>query len=123
MAQPTPREIARQLILELGEQENNNALLHRQADELAAAGQLQSALRLLWSSIEIAKPQNDDYVLGAGRFHMALAYFVAAGAEEWDRAADLCERAAQHFEQKKMPPRTRHRPARARIHLRSSLSR
>jgi len=103
MTEHSRHEIAKRLIQMLGEQENSNTLLHLQADQLAASGQLQPALRLLWSAIEIAKQQNDDYLLGAGRFHMALAYFVAAGPDEWDRAAELCEKAAHYFEQKKCP--------------------
>ncbi len=99
MSQDTPHQVFKILRGALQERDHNNSLLHQQAADLAAKGQLQAALRLLWSSIESAKRLNDDYVLGAARLHMAWAYFAAADQDEWDRAAELCEKAAYHFQQ------------------------
>src|SRR5258708_3196865 len=94
--------LTKNLIAHLQEQTNNGLPLHTQADELAQSGQLRPALHLCWSSMEIAGRQNDDdYIFGAARFHMALAYFCAGTQEEWDRAAELCEQAAHHFESKR----------------------
>lgn len=94
-------EQAKRLILQLQEQSNNGLPLHSQADKLAQTGQLRAALRLCRSSMEIASRQNDDdYMFGAARFHMAMAYFCAGEPDEWNRAAELCEQAAHHFESK-----------------------
>jgi len=99
MADTISQQISKTLRDGLQERDHNNSLLHHQAADLAAKGQLQPALRLLWSSIESAKRLNDDYVLGAARLHMAWAYFSAANQDEWDRAAELCEKATYHFQQ------------------------
>lgn len=99
MTQQSPQQNCKMLLGGLQERDHNNILLHQQATTLATNGQLQPALRLLWSSIESAKRLNDDYVLGAARLHMAWAYFFAAGVEEWERAAELCEKAVCYFEQ------------------------
>lgn len=99
MTQQSPQQNCKMLLGGLQERDHNNILLHQQAATLATNGQLQPALRLLWSSIESAKRLNDDYVLGAARLYMAWTYFFAASVEEWERAAELCEKAVYHFEQ------------------------
>ena len=101
MSEQSRLEITKKLIGYLEEENNDGLPLHQQADELAIRGQLQPALRLCRASMEIAhRENNDQYILGAARFHMALAYYLAESEKEWDRAAELCEQAAQCFKSK-----------------------
>ncbi len=101
MPEQSRLEITKKLIGYLQEENNDGLPLHQQADELAIRGQLQPALRLCRASMEIAhRENNDQYILGAARFHMAIAYYLAESEKEWDRAAELCEQAAQCFKSK-----------------------
>lgn len=109
MEKSTRLERARRRSAQLQAPDTAVTPLLKQADELAQKEQLESAVRLCWSALDVAHRNNDDdYMYGATRFHMALAYF-AAGKEpdedratgkeaDWDRAAELCGQAAQHFE-------------------------
>lgn len=109
MEKSTRLELARRRSAQLQAPDTAVTPLLKQADELAQTEQLESAVRLCWSALDVAHRNNDDdYMYGATRFHMALAYF-AAGKEpdedratgkeaDWDRAAELCGQAAQHFE-------------------------